>query len=336
MDMNHNDLEKLPPVPDVDAELKEIHKALKRRSRRIVLTSLLLAVVLAVVFVCLIIPAAERQYWDPDENTHNLEWSDDLELTMYAYSELFSPSQTANYIISERTGFASYGLTVQLWENFGLSDTNFRTATLKRGKLEFPLGFWEPIAINTFERASYPVYSLDERFRQNTYETLSKLPDYIRVRAAVSFPTDLDMAQLMEFRDSLEDGHVEWVGIRNAPADQQCLPLCGMKPFSGGLVRDEVNEYYPCFWVSEENAENLESHFKSLLQYSLDQQEAGRGIDVGFNFYGNYYQGVLDYVEETGVCTYGCYVIGPAELFLELLDSGTVSQVWVESAWIDI
>ena len=336
MDNSSENWEEIPAMPHVDGELNRIRKDMRRRSTKIVLTSLLLAAVLTAAFVCLIIPAAEKLYWDPEENTHHLEWSDDLDLTMSACAELFSPSQIVNNVISERTGFATYSLSVQLWENFGLSDTNFRTATLERGKLEFPYGFWEPLSINAFERASYPVYSMEERSKQNTYETLSKLPDYIRVRAAVSFPTDLDMEQLLEFRDSLDDGYVEWVGIRNAPPDRQCLPLCGMKPFSGGLVRDEVNEYYPSFWVTEDSAENLETHFKSLLQYSQDQREAGRGIDVGVNFYDSYYQGVLDYVEEAGVYTYGCYVMGPAELFLELLDSGTASQVWVESAWIDI
>lgn len=325
-----------PAVPD--GSLQKVRKSLRRRSTLIVLTSLALAAALLIGAVFVGIPAAEGLFWNPNANTLGIEYTNDLELTMIAYSELFSPSQTVTAIHAERTGFASYSLTVQLWENYGLSDTNFRSATLKRGELEFPLGFWEYNSANIFERASYPVYENDASYHENVRENLEPLPEYVQVRAAVSFPEDLDMEQLLAFKDSLEGGYIKWVGIRNAPADQQCYPLCGMKPFMGGQLFDQVNEYYPSFDIKrmEENAENLESHFKALLQFSLDQHRSGTGIDVGINLYDNYYEGVLDYVEENGVMTYGCYLVASPQQLLELLDSGTVSQVWPIDAWITV
>lgn len=326
----------IPTVPDGD--IRMVRKSLRRRSTLTVLTSLVLAAAVLVGTVYLGIPAAEKLYWDPDVNTLNIEYTNDLELTMIAYSELFSPSQTVSGVIPERTGFASYSLTVQLWENYGLSDTNFRSATLKRGKLEFPLGFWEYNSANIFERASYPVYEHSTFFHENVRGNLEPLPEYVQVRAAVSFPEDLDMEQLLAFKDSLEGGYIKWVGIRNAPEDQQCYPLCGMKPFMGGKLFDQVNEYYPCFDIKamETTAENLETHFKALLQFSLDQHSSGTGIDVGMNLYANYYEGVLNYVEENGVMTYGCYLVASPQQLLELLDSGTVSQVWPIDAWIAV
>ena len=90
MDNSSENWEEIPAMPHVDGELNRIRKDMRRRSTKIVLTSLLLAAVLTAAFVCLIIPAAEKLYWDPEENTHHLEWSDDLDLTMSTYAELFS------------------------------------------------------------------------------------------------------------------------------------------------------------------------------------------------------------------------------------------------------
>jgi len=331
--LDNLDWEDLSPLPDNTDELKTIRKSLRKRSIFTILTCFLLAAALILgVF------GAERLFLHPESNTLGIEYSNDLAMAMIAYSELFTPSQTVTGLTYEKTGFASYSLSVQMYENYALMDIVYPTATLKCNKLEFPMGFWDWESSNVFARASYPAYHLSKVHQQETRETLGKLPDYILVRGRVSFPEDLNMAQLLEFRDSLKDGYIGWVGIRNAPEDQQCYPLCGMKPFMGGIVWDQMNELYPCFdiYTEETTAENLETHFKSLLKLSNDQYLAGMGIETGWNLYGNYYEGVLDYVEENGVMTYGCYVVGPPELFLELLDNGTASQVWLQDAWIDV
>ena len=331
--LENMDWEELPPLPDNTDELKTIRKSLRKRSTATVLTCFLLAAALILgVF------GAEKLFLHPESNTLGIEYSNDLSMAMIAYSELFTPSQTVTGMTYEKTGFASYSLTVQIYEDYAHMEAAYPTATLKRSKLEFPMGFWNLESVNVFPRASYPVYNLSEEYKQEIRERLEQLPDYILVRGRVSFPEDLTMEQLLEFRDTLKDGYIGWVGIRNAPEDQQCYPLCGMKPFVGGYVWDQMNEYYPCFdlHTEETNAENLETHFKSLLKLSNDQYQTGMGIETGWSIYDNYYEGVLNYVEENGVMTYGCYVVGSPELFLELLDSGAASQVWLQDAWIDV
>jgi len=148
----------------------------------------------------------------------------------------------------------------------------------------------------------------------------------------------MSMEELITFAGTLEEANIEWVGIRNAPEEDQALPLCGMKPYMGGSVFTEMNEYYSCFDIKtlDVNAENFETHFKTLLQFSQDQVDAGRGIPAGVNLYPNFYADVLNYVEENGVMTYGCYVVCDAKQLLELLDNGTASQIWPVEAWIDI
>lgn len=325
-----------PEVPE--AELQKVKKSLRQRSTKIVLISVLTAAALLAVTAFGIIPAAEAAYWNPGRNTHDLEMANDLELAMIAYSELFSPSQMVNFVGYERTGFGTYSLSVCMYENYDPSVNTYQTATLQRGELIFPQGFWYYTSANIFSRASYPVYILEESTQEYYRKKMEVLPEYVRVRAAVSFPEDLSMEALMAFADSLEDGYIEWVGIRNSPEDRQCYPLCGMKPYMGGYIYDEVNEFYPEFDIKSGafTADAMETHFKSLLRFSQDQVDAGTGIEVGYNMYEEYYEGVLKYVEENGVMTYGCYLVCDAQQLLELLDSGVVSQVWPEDAWIDI
>ena len=113
-------------------------------------------------------------------------------------------------------------------------------------------------------------------------------------------------------------------------------PLCGMKPFSGGNIRDQLNETYPLFDIkgAEESPENLEQHFLSLLRFCADQDHAGTGIEV-INYQENtFYESVLEYVDEAGIYTYGCYITAPPELLIKLYEAGTISQIWVQDAWL--
>lgn len=323
--------------PD-EIELDKLQKSLKNREKRSVLFSAAAVfLVLAVVFF-VIIPILEKQFWNPAKNTNNIEFTNDLSLTMIAYSELFTPSQTVNYVYGERIAFATHSLSVNMYENFDPMVTVYKSAVLRRGELEFPDGFWRYASIGYFDRDSSPSYPLSASTQQYYREKLEALPDYVRVRAAVSFPEDLTMEQLMEFAGSLKNAGIEWIGIRNSPEDQQCYPLCGMKPYVGGIVLKQVNEHYPMFDVKSVDftPEVLETHFKALLQFSQDQIESGMGIDVGYSCYEEYYAGVLAYVEENGVMTYGCYVVCDAKQLLEMLDNGMASQIWPMEAWIDV
>lgn len=317
------------------AEMKKVRKSLRKRNALIVLTSLVLAAALLFATVQFAIPALEKQYWDPRTRTLP-EGTWDITLTMNAYSELFSPNQNIYSVGVTRTGFAAYSLSVAQWHRKDHGDISYLTASLDKGELIFPDGFWEFCPANIFERATYPFYFQDEAFDLNVRQTLSQLPDYIEVTAAVSFPEDLSMEELIAFQDSLEDGYVDWVGIRNSEPEEQRYPLCGMKPFSGGLYFEHINESYPYFDIKgmEDTSENFEAHFKALLQYSQDQFASGTGIDAGSYAHDSYYQLSLDYIAQNGVYAYGCFVSGPPQLFLELLDSGTASQIWIQDTRI--
>jgi len=319
-------------------ELKKLQQSLHRRESKNLFRSVLAVVLILSIVFFAIIPGLEFLLWNPEQNTYGIEFSNDLDLTLLAYSELFSPSQMVWHAHPEHTGLGTYTLSVSMYEDYDPTVNQYNTAILRRGKLEFPQGFWRYLSVNHFDRASYPEYDMSDFIQQYYREKLEALPDYVLVRAAVSFPEDLSMEELITFAGTLEEANIEWVGIRNAPEEDQSLPLCGMKPYMGGSVFTEMNEYYPCFDIKtlDVTAENFETHFRTLLKFSQDQVDAGRGIPPGSSRYEQYYADVLNYVEENGIMTYGCYVVCDAMQLLKLLDNGTASQIWPVDAWIDI
>jgi len=325
-----------PDTATIDTQgIKHVRRTLRLRAALLVLCSLTLCAAVFLLIQYAAIPAAEQQYWDPEESSFSSQFSNDLELTLAAYSELFIPGQCIGSVSSRHTDFASYDITVQHWDAAAGSSQLYAYGTLREGTLTLPNELTIFTPINIFENACHPAYPMAEDTKEDFYEKLSALPDYIHVEAAVSFAEDMSMEELTAFEESLEEGFILWVGIRNCPEEEQLLPLCGMAPFVGGVIREGLNEAYPYFEIKGEarSPENLKAHFKSLLRFSADRLSAERGIPSIDPWY---YQEVLAYVEEAGIQSYGCYLSAPAHVFLALLDSGTASQVWPQDAAINI
>lgn len=321
--------------PTPAEEMNQIRKNLRRRNTLIVLTSLILAAALLLATIYVGFPAAERLYWDPTQCSYDTPHIVDLERTFAAYAELFCPDINVSSVSVSKSGFASYDIVIQYWNTYRGGDISFAGATVKKGILTLPLGFWDYCEMNVFDRATYPFYPASEDLQQSVYAKLCQLPEYITVVAAVSFPEDKSIAEVLAFQDALIDGQVGWTGIRNAPLDEQMWPLCGINLSQWGTVRTEANEFYSCLDILTEDKtpENFETHFKSLLRFSSDQAENVTHI---FPARQNYYTEVLNYVEENGIYSYGCFVIGTPETILSLIENGTVSQVVIQDLWIGV
>ena len=328
--------QELPP----ENEMKQIRRTIRKRNWRIIAISVVLAAALVWSCVSIIIPAAEKAYWDPFDCTVS-EGMRDLELVLSAYTELFQPGWEVSSVYTGKTGFASYELNIIRYD-LARSEFSYMTGTLTKNQLGWDSRFTnQGVALNHFDRATYPFYAMFDDQKQAVVEKLKELPEYVTVEAAVSFSSDLDMDQLLLLREEF-DLPITWVGIRNAPLDEQRTPLCGMDAFGGGWIDFGVNEKYPQFCLDTSAnpdfayaASDLEQHFKSLLQFSSDQLEAGRGARV----YGgdrNYYAEVLRYVEENGVMSYGCIAFTSPQKLLSLLEDEQVSQIMLLDAWIDL
>lgn len=317
-------------------EMKRVRKNLRRRNTLIVLTSLVLVAALLLGTVYIGIPAVEHLYWNPAQNSYGMTYCDDLELMLAAYTEMFCPDVNIVSVTSDRTGFARYDITIQYWDANRGGDSLYAFGMIDKGILDIPQGVLRHCPINIFDRATYPFYPASENWKKNVTEKLEQLPEYITVTAAISFAEDKSMEELLAFGDSLQNGSIGWVGIRTAPETEQFLPLCGMNPFRGGVVRSEINEHYPCFDLTAESVtpENLTAHFHALLQFSADQSAAGTGIDERYTIHESYYTQALEYVSENGIYSYGCYVSASPAAILALIESGAVSSVHIEDIWI--
>ena len=91
-------------------------------------------------------------------------------------------------------------------------------------------------------------------------------------------------------------------------------------------------DFFNCYVL--EKSLSLEHHFKSLLRYSADQVQKGRGIAP--NGHESVYTEILDYVEKNGVKTYGVVVTASPQALLKLMDSDRVYEIWLVDGWLDI
>lgn len=332
------------PLPDMEAELKKMRRSLRRRNWKIISISLILAAAILIGTVNYGIPALENLYWNPNTISYGTQ-STDLEMTFYAYCNVFNNSRVVADISTARTGFATYSLTLESL-SYDTHERSFGHATLEKGKLTVQEGFWDDIG-------QHYVGNNTRETSKDNMELLSQLPDYIRVGCFVTFRKDITMEEalslnrslIQDLQDTSNYTNIQWLAVRhqeNAYARPCGLTLDGFY----GLF-DEVNTYYPYFTGTtldasgevldmelKSEAERAEERFKSLLRYLYDQQQKGEGIEVPK--YPNYYADALSYVEENGVNIYGCYVTASAKRLLEINEMDNVKYLVPVDAWINI
>lgn len=324
-------------------EYQKIRRNIGKRNTGLVLTSLLLVLAILTGTVVFTVPMVEDLYWNPGTASYSEDFTD-LEFMLKTYSELFVPNETVCGIKTVKTGFAAYDLSVSLAQWRDRYRLTHQSANLIRGELTLPEGIWEYPEIWNFK--------LDDSQAGSGYfstarNALENLPEYVMVRAYVTFPEDLDMEAVMAlFRrigsSKLDNpGILNWIGIRAKTNGEDVYPLCGMKPFwsydSGKL--GTINDTYPYLSVFDAqrpvaSSAAISEHFQSLLRYSIDRAEQGMGIWPDSSLRESYYETVLEYVMENGMYSYGCSITATPEQFLELLEDGTVCAVSIQDAWL--
>lgn len=337
--------ELLPPdtSDENQSELKKVKTKIRKNNGLIVFMSIAIFVVIYLLSEFVIIPVAESMYWNPGENTFNCQFTDDLELAINAYSEMFSHNRYIGNVYYEKTGFAKYEIAIQ-HGNASTGDIETFYTSSDKGKLDLKYEFWGYAPANAFENACWPVYTMSEKNKQMYYDSLCKFPDYITVTASVSFSEDMDMDEIISLQNEIsrKDGHITWIGIRNCDPSEQRYPIFGIAPYIGGYIRGEVNEIYPYFDVKrvkdeDMTADILKTHANSILSLCIDLHKNGLP-DAFVNAHTpekSYLEEIREYLTENGLYSYGCYITAPADVFIDLLDSGIASQVWPDEAYID-
>ena len=340
--MEDKDMFEKEPQWERSSEIREIQRTIRRRSWKNITISVVLAAVLLVLSVFGIIPWVESLYWNPEET--NYRDATDLDITLQAYMELFTPGYCIPTDIGyHRTGFASYELEIPL-KPIGHGERFAVGGSLERNTLVLDEAFHFPedkdYAFSRMRLPSYPDAPSDVEAQR---ETLRMLPEYVRVEAAISFTEDLSMEELvkfwvdMTFKSQTQDprANITWVAVRSKALSDEWAPFCGMSFHGNSRVYNLVDLDYRCFsGPANWDQESLEHHFKSLLRYSADQLEKGKGIAPYGD--GELYNEILEYVEENGVKTYGIVVVGTPQLLLELMEHEQVYSINLMDCWLDI
>lgn len=334
------------PRPDPEAELRAIRGSLRRRSLKIVLTSVVLVLAILIGAVKFAVPALEKQYWDPAVCTY-LEDVTDLELTMAVYNELFGHGQYFLGADIQKRGFADYSVNAFFAEQKTITSKGspyYRFASLTKGEFLCPPNFWMEPTGNFFLPSITPETAAQYRAPNNqAKQALRALPDYVQVYASVTFSKDMSLGQLQEmtFQSLPEDGRFIWAILRSGDASDGSNSPCGVHlmnsqwiKYSSDLWEDTA---YPKLFVDPYfcTGKDLDQHVKSMLKFSADQLQKGEDI-VPPGEDPDYYTKALDYMEENGVKAYGSYVIATPQALLEMMDEGLIAYIRLLDARIGI
>ena len=332
LDASWNDA---PQTPEFTPETPiKVTALLKRHDRKTILKGLALLAALVLLVTCVILPLAERLYWNPDDTSFG-DSEFDVKLAMDAYTELFLPCKTLSGFHVHDTGFADYELTFSIHDR-SKPDWYHLTAYLRKGELLLGEGFFEDDP-----RWVHPFREMEDFVEAEDLNLLKTLPEYVTLRAAVTFPEDMDMAQIFGLWTGYTWSNAEfpltidWVAVRHSDEDLDKMQLpCGFNFANPGLDTG-INQVYPQFynWGLNPDGSDLEQHFKSLLQFSSDGCRSGR---VVFSTSQSYYDNALAYVEENGVMSYGCIVTGSPDALQNLLDQGIADQIRILDGWLDV
>lgn len=359
MEMNHENWETPVPLPDMEQELKKIRKDLRRRSWKIVFTSLALAAAIVFASVQYAIPALEKQYWDPNTSTY-VEGVPDLKLTMDVYTELFCPGYRIKSFEIAKDGFANYTLDVGFEYLADSPDygkyifDSYRSGSVDQNTLTLSKGFWSYDYAGKFSNRNQVVYVVGENPTADERTVLAELPEYIHVLSCVTFSEPLSMSDIIGMQTriggfspkTLGKADILWLAISNGSSSEDVRKTCGFNPnlyiFSDYFDRGNPDKIlfdkdsaYPQLTLSFSSytARSLENHFKSLLKFSRDQLENGTGIpsdDTDLDYYSN----VLAYVEENGVNAFGAYIISTPQALIDLYEEGIISDFIIGDSWV--
>jgi len=326
-----------------DWEFLRVKQGLRKHHAVSVVISILLVFTILTATLLYVLPTMEKRYQNPEEKNYSNDFSD-MEFTLRTFSELFVPNQNVCDVKSVKTGFAEYDLSVTFRQLRNRNQYISRDAVMERGRLSVQAGMWEFPEEQDFylDTASEGAY-----YFSTAEKSLEKLPDYVKVLAYITFPEDLSVDEFMMLLRRVGSAELEipglinWIGIRAQKDGQDIYPLCGMKPFyaNDGEQLGRINEYYPAYSIygmdrPVDTASAVKEHFKSLLQYSIDQQKEGKGILPEGELAGTYYETVMEYINTNGIYVYGCSMTAAPAQLLELLRDGTVCAVSIQDVWI--
>lgn len=319
------DFEKEEPM-----EIGNLQKAVRRKKRALVFAAVIVSIGLLLSFRFVITPLLNSLFYNPNGMTYS-DHHNDLTVQLATYTELHFPSKRTNGVRAQSTGIGTYNFTVMQYDTFQ-GEMELAEGEIHRGKITIQDSFWQQLPAERFTRATYPFSDPQE----NIEDSLKTLPPYTAIQASLSFHKDLTMDEVADLVNTYPHLYISWVGIRHGEEGVQRAPLIGLEPTGTGAVFDKINTAYPYYEISdhfnenhEVNGEILEKHFKDLVQFQLDHLDYLEKLDPEFH-YRDYYESVQNYIEESGIASYGIVLHGKPDAVLDFIDHAEIESVTVD------
>jgi hypothetical protein len=337
-------------IPAGEAEeAGRVSRAVRRRFRRAaLLAAVLVLAVLAAVFGGLRL--YEASCYDPNRGVAEKYGGDgQFMLDTAVCTELFSPGFITSYASAERTGPASYQVSVRQ-QNLFFGETETFTGLVSGGAftdwnmvdrcffrqpvvnaLQWKLGnfAWQ----DTDGKISF--VPPDDLQKQQEQE-LRELPESARVLTYFTFREDMPLGEFEAFYREItqqEKSTILYVAVRGGDGQHSVM---GFEPTGTGIVLGDRydEERYPALELSNhenpQSAEAWETHFTSMLSYLADREEFLSALHHNLNATELSY--TLSYVEENGMQVYGFLMQSRPQDVLAVLEREEIQTMYVENA----
>lgn len=337
-------------VKDSEMDGNKIKKAVNKKLRKVIGTSVLIVFIIIFAGKYLISPFVDSFYYNPTKHSTG-EYFNDLYFDMRSYVELYLPGVTLSRVYVEPLDFGRYDIVIKQKDLFTES-TEYTNISLIRNK---KLGFFENLLPKDLLFKPYNKEKKASRlFSQNHLENLKKLPSTSYVAAYIDFTKDISIEELLllesKFKDSTNSNEgldFKWIAVRVAPKEKEVFDQVGFNPNpnDGPVSSDSADsekypylamiDYYSSLKSSFESwektmATGYELHFKSLLQYLYDRKDFTVSLDKR-SIQGDFYKSSLEYIEENGVKTYGVLVYGEASDIVSFMKEDITDCIYISN-----
>lgn len=338
------------PIPAGEAEeTGRVSRAVRRRFRRAaLLAAVLVLAVLAAVFGGLRL--YEASCYDPNRGVEEKYGGDgQFMLDTAVCTELFSPGFITSYASAERTGPASYQVSVRQ-QNLFFGEAETFTGLVSGGAFAdwdmVDRCFFRQPVVNALQwkLGNFAWQDTDgeisfvppDDLQKQQEQELRELPESARVLTYFTFREDMPLGEFESVYREItqqEKSTILYVAVRGGDGQHSVM---GFEPTGTGIVLGDRydEERYPALELSNhenpQSAEAWETHFTSMLSYLADREEFLSALHHNLNATELSY--TLSYVEENGMQVYGFLMQSRPQDVLAVLEREEIQTMYVENA----
>jgi len=345
----------LPEATDVDntSAGKRIARKVRFKIIGTVLISLLVVAALytAVVYLC------NNYFYNPNQGIAEVYGGDgQLRLDMWAFNSLHSPEYTTMYAEAWRDGLGSYQLRIDQHNLFTgrlevVSERIVRGEAMSKDD-RILNGYWRLPIGNAFGYREGTMSWIDEtgvshstpmeEIFKGQIDELRILPESSRVSAYVTFEKDMTLEEFAQLHDEWS-GDV-WFLYAAVESREGYIPnTLGFSPDGGGIIMESLPPDFPYLQLSNHYEELQtdpayvwEQHFRALLGHLISRPQFLETLVPVNGLSPQYYEQVLDYIDENGMEVYGSLISGSAEAVLSFLESESLSDFYVNDVRLSV